>query len=100
MTEQAVTFHGPDSTILSGILTTADHRAEGQKHQTLPAQRCALLCHGFASHKDGFHFPKLAAFLAKDFGISCLRFDFTGNMDSPGEFRFGGLMQVWIWLGS
>lgn len=49
--------------------------------------RCVILCHGYASFKNGFHLPALAAALA-DAGYNSLRFDFTGNGDSEGHFKF------------
>jgi Serine aminopeptidase, S33 len=51
-------------------------------------KRVVVLCHGFASHRDGFHFPGIAQSLAKR-NIGSLRFDFAGNGDSEGTFQFG-----------
>ncbi|MEW5300608.1 MAG: hypothetical protein WDW38_009167 [Sanguina aurantia] len=48
-----------------------------------------IFAHGFASHKDGFHFPELAV----AFGhrkVSTLRFDFAGNGESSGVFGYAG----------
>lgn len=47
-----------------------------------------VLCHGYASTRNGFHLPKLAERLAQK-GYSSLRFDFTGNGESEGHFRYG-----------
>ncbi|GMH45363.1 hypothetical protein BSKO_13320 [Bryopsis sp. KO-2023] len=47
-----------------------------------------ILCHGYSSSKDSFHFPAIANELAKK-SISSLRFDFSGNGDSAGVFDFG-----------
>ncbi|EFJ48216.1 hypothetical protein VOLCADRAFT_74811 [Volvox carteri f. nagariensis] len=47
-----------------------------------------ILCHGYASTKDGFLFPRLAEELAAR-GLSSLRFDFAGNGESEGTFSFG-----------
>jgi len=52
----------------------------------------ALLCHGYASSKDGFVYPKMAKALAAK-KISSLRFDFTGNGESDGAFEFGNYLQ-------
>ncbi|GFR43014.1 hypothetical protein Agub_g4015 [Astrephomene gubernaculifera] len=51
-----------------------------------------VLCHGYASGKDGFCFPELASALAA-VGRSSLRFDFAGNGESEGTFSFGGYMR-------
>lgn len=47
-----------------------------------------VLCHGFASHKDGFHFPQIAKQLSQR-SVGSLRFDFAGNGESEGTFEFG-----------
>lgn len=51
-----------------------------------------LMCHGFASHKDSFIFPALAAELVKK-RISSFRFDFSGNGESEGAFEFGNYLK-------
>lgn len=51
-----------------------------------------ILCHGYASSKDGFVFPKMAKALAAK-KLSSLRFDFTGNGESDGAFEFGNYLQ-------
>lgn len=48
----------------------------------------AILCHGFASSRHSFHFPKIAKQLAQR-EVSSLRFDFSGNGDSEGMFEYG-----------
>lgn len=52
------------------------------------AEDVVVLCHGFCSGKDGFHFPVLASELAKR-QLCSLRFDFSGNGESAGVFEFG-----------
>ena len=44
------------------------------------------------------HFwPELAESLAAR-GLSSLRFDFTGNGESEGEFKYGNIIaEVWPW---
>ncbi|WIA21686.1 hypothetical protein OEZ85_000855 [Tetradesmus obliquus] len=108
--ETPVTFSSPCGETLAGILTepAAGAAAAPPSEAAAPAeaaaaaaaavtpftaQHCAILCHGFASHKNGFHFPATAAHLATRLGMSSLRFDYAGNMDSSGAFRFGGFMQ-------
>eukprot|EP00201_Polytomella_parva_P016260 CAMPEP_0175054532 /NCGR_PEP_ID=MMETSP0052_2-20121109/9557_1 /TAXON_ID=51329 ORGANISM="Polytomella parva, Strain SAG 63-3" /NCGR_SAMPLE_ID=MMETSP0052_2 /ASSEMBLY_ACC=CAM_ASM_000194 /LENGTH=272 /DNA_ID=CAMNT_0016319237 /DNA_START=108 /DNA_END=926 /DNA_ORIENTATION=+ len=47
-----------------------------------------ILCHGFASNKNGCHFERIADELSKK-NISSIRFDFSGNGESEGCFQFG-----------
>eukprot|EP00879_Flechtneria_rotunda_P006261 GHRR01006580.1.p1 GENE.GHRR01006580.1~~GHRR01006580.1.p1 ORF type:complete len:331 (+),score=107.37 GHRR01006580.1:101-1093(+) len=55
---------------------------------SMPGSRqCIILCHGYCSHKEGFQLPALANGLAAA-GYNSLRFDFQGNGDSEGAFRF------------
>lgn len=98
--ETRVTFGTQESQHLAGILTepvdapnSTVEEASGS-NKPLYAQHCGIMCHGFASHKNGFHFPAIAAHLATQIGMSSLRFDYAGNMDSSGDFRFGGFMKV------
>ena len=46
-----------------------------------------ILCHGFASSRNSFHFPAIAKQLAQH-SVSSLRFDFSGNGDSEGQFEY------------
>ena len=46
-----------------------------------------LLVHGMMSLRDRVRFPEVAVALANK-GVSSLRFDFTGNGDSGGTFRY------------
>jgi len=82
-TERELTFQGPEGFPLAGILcepsqpsTTTSSSSRSRSFQ--PSQ-CAILCHGFASHKQGFHFPAIAHHLAAQLGLSSLRFDYTGG---------------------
>ena len=54
-------------------------------------QDIAILCHGLGDHKNGFVLPQLAEALAKA-GMSSLRFDFPGNGESDGTFRYANMM--------
>ena len=54
-------------------------------------QDIAILCHGLGDHKNGFVLPQLAEALAKA-GLSSLRFDFPGNGESDGTFRYANMM--------
>ena len=49
-----------------------------------------ILCHGLGDHKDGFCLPELADSLCA-LGVSSLRFDFPGNGESEGTFRYGNM---------
>lgn len=51
-------------------------------------KRAVVLCHGFASHRDGFHLPSIAQHLAQK-GVGSLRFDMAGNGESDGVFEYG-----------
>ena len=51
----------------------------------------AILCHGLGDHKNGFVLPQLAEALAQA-GLSSLRFDFPGNGESDGTFRYANMM--------
>jgi uncharacterized protein len=51
-------------------------------------KRLVILCHGFASHRNSFHFAEIAEKLAQN-NVSSFRFDFSGNGDSEGIFEFG-----------
>lgn len=84
-TEAAVTFEGPEGYTLSGILCQPTTSSNGDNDSSRSSKRpfkpcqCAILCHGFASHKNGFHFPAIAHHLAEHLGLSSLRFDYTGG---------------------
>eukprot|EP00878_Enallax_costatus_P013163 GHUV01013760.1.p1 GENE.GHUV01013760.1~~GHUV01013760.1.p1 ORF type:complete len:293 (+),score=28.40 GHUV01013760.1:101-979(+) len=99
VTETRVTFQSPEGQHLAGILTEPVQSASSTTSDSddytkpLSTRHCAILCHGFASHKNGFHFAAIAAHLANNLGLSSLRFDYAGNMDSSGDFRFGGFMK-------
>ncbi|KAF7817384.1 BAAT/acyl-CoA thioester hydrolase carboxy-terminal protein [Senna tora] len=47
-----------------------------------------IVCHGLQSSKERIPMVNLAAALEKD-GISAFRFDFAGNGESEGSFRYG-----------
>ena len=72
--ETKVTFQNKQQQKLIGIFTDAG------------SDKVVLLSHGYASHKDGFVYPKLAKALAAR-RLCSLRFDFTGNGESEGAFE-------------
>lgn len=97
-TDTPVTFEGLEGLPLAGILCEPAAAAHPQSSSTAPttiitssntsnssitrpftSQHCAVLCHGFASHKNGFHLPAIAHHLAQQLGMSSLRFDYTGD---------------------
>ena len=49
----------------------------------------AVLAHGLADDRDSFVLPRLVEELALRAGCASLRFDFRGNGESGGEFKFG-----------
>ena len=52
------------------------------------SHKVVVLCHGFASTRNGFHFREIAKALARKH-VGSLRFDFSGNGDSEGTFELG-----------
>ena len=58
----------------------------------LPIQDAVILCHGFASHKNGFHSPAIAKAL-EDKGLTSLRIDLSGNGESEGVFKYANYKQ-------
>eukprot|EP00877_Chromochloris_zofingiensis_P000608 jgi/Chrzof1/10548/Cz05g03010.t1 len=56
------------------------------------SNKCAILCHGYTSHRDSCHFEPLAQAFANA-GVNTLRFDFPGNGESEGTFRFGNYLE-------
>ncbi|KAL3535607.1 hypothetical protein ACH5RR_004068 [Cinchona calisaya] len=63
----------------------------GLLHETGSAQ-VVVLCHGFGSSKASPTIVKLANGLGKE-KISAFRFDFSGNGESEGDFRYAN---YWI----
>jgi len=63
-TENQVRFENSHGHKLAGTLTTSSKQDADA--------RCVILCHGYASFKNGFHLPALAAALA-DAGYNSLR---------------------------
>ncbi|KAK9794303.1 hypothetical protein WJX73_001864 [Symbiochloris irregularis] len=52
------------------------------------SQDAAILCHGMYDNKTAHFHPEMAQTLAAR-GLSSLRFDFSGNGESEGEFKYG-----------
>uniref|UniRef100_A0A383VEN7 Serine aminopeptidase S33 domain-containing protein n=1 Tax=Tetradesmus obliquus TaxID=3088 RepID=A0A383VEN7_TETOB len=77
-TSKAVTFINNDGLKLAGTLTSSSNPG---------SQQCIIMCHGYQSYREGFQLPALAAALAEA-GYNSFRFDFSGNGDSEGTFRF------------
>ncbi|OVA08155.1 hypothetical protein BVC80_1721g10 [Macleaya cordata] len=59
----------------------------GLLHETGSAE-IVILCHGFRSTKETSVIVNLADALTKE-GITVFRFDFSGNGESEGSFRYG-----------
>ncbi|KAF3447539.1 hypothetical protein FNV43_RR12725 [Rhamnella rubrinervis] len=59
----------------------------GILHET-GSKELVILCHGLQSTKERIPMVNLASALEKE-GISAFRFDFTGNGESEGSFRYG-----------
>ena len=50
-----------------------------------------MLCHGMLDTKMGVFWPDFAEALAGHH-VSSLRFDFSGNGESEGEFKYGNIL--------
>lgn len=77
VTSTQVSFTNSHGNKLAGILTlssSSSEQAAGAACQAGDAapSKCVILCHGYASYKDGFHLPAIAAALA-DAGYNSLR---------------------------
>ncbi|XP_058224637.1 putative uncharacterized protein YDL057W isoform X1 [Rhododendron vialii] len=71
-------------------VTIQNHHGEklvGIMHET-GSTEIVIVCHGFRSSKDRIPMTNLAVALEKE-GISAFRFDFAGNGESEGVFRYG-----------
>jgi hypothetical protein len=64
-----VSFSSPCGETLAGILTEPAAAGAESPPRPFSANHCAILCHGFASHKNGFHFPAIAEHLASQLGM-------------------------------
>ncbi|KAK8974854.1 hypothetical protein V6N11_066399 [Hibiscus sabdariffa] len=73
------------------VIITNEHgeKLVGRLHET-GSKEIVVLCHGAESNKDDNIMVNLAAALEKE-GISAFRFDFSGNGESEGSFRFNDL---------
>jgi uncharacterized protein len=82
MKEEKVVFKNNKGQKLVGVIT-------------YPAKKSTIVvlnCHGFTSHKERHFIPSLSKEIAKS-GFTALRFDFTGNGGSEGEFSEGTTTQ-------
>jgi len=84
--EESVSFANARGERLAATLATPPAAASGAAAAS-PAP-AVILCHGFSSHRDGFHYRALAERLAAA-GLASIRFDFAGNGESEGVFNFG-----------
>ncbi|KAJ8485160.1 hypothetical protein OPV22_017645 [Ensete ventricosum] len=69
------------------ILNKYGERLVGVLHDA-GSKKLVILCHGFRSSKDESIFLNLTSALTNQ-GISVFRFDFAGNGQSDGIFRYG-----------
>ncbi|KAG1656552.1 hypothetical protein FOA52_011504 [Chlamydomonas sp. UWO 241] len=78
------------SAVLTEPLSGRPGRGGGSGDGSVPPP-VAILCHGFASRKDCGLLTSIAHALCSE-GVACLRFDFRGNGESEGEFRYANYM--------
>ena len=81
--EEKITFTNNNDQKLVGIIETP--QGEGP----FPA---VIDCHGFTGNKEGNFHPRLTKSLSNN-GFVTLRFDFTGNGESEGQFSDGNILQ-------
>ena len=74
------------SLVQSSMPATSSTLTTSASEKTLPV---SVLAHGLADDRDSFLLPRLAEELALRIGVASLRFDFRGNGESGGAFRFG-----------
>ncbi|GMQ03690.1 hypothetical protein CsSME_00049398 [Camellia sinensis var. sinensis] len=83
--------HHPQNPVIQQqrVIIQSNHgdKLVGILHET-GSKELVILCHGFRSSKDRIPMVNLAAVLGKA-GISAFRFDFAGNGESEGMFRYG-----------
>ncbi|KAL6953454.1 hypothetical protein U1Q18_048789 [Sarracenia purpurea var. burkii] len=90
--DQSVPTHEEQHPVIQqqkvAIQNSHGEKLAGIMHET-GSPELVILCHGFRSSKDRIPMVNLAAALGK-MGISAFRFDFVGNGESEGIFRYGG----------
>ena len=91
-----VNFPGLDGEQLVGTLRTVREEegrdaaaADANVAPTNPRPPIVLLAHGYMSYRDASVLVRVADALA-DHGVASLRWDFSGNGESGGRFRYGG----------
>ncbi len=57
------------------------------------AKPVIIICHGFMSWRNQMLLANLASKLSKELGVHTLRFDFTGNGHSSGEWKYANYKQ-------
>lgn len=93
MQEEAVTFTNDRGERLAGTLLWPAQQqgadaaaAAGSTHGG--GVPCVLLAHGYMSGRSSELLVRLATALGRE-GIASLRWDFSGNGDSEGRFKYG-----------
>lgn len=90
--ESRVTFEGVDGEQLVGTLRAppAESAADAAIARETPPRPLALLAHGYMSDRDASVLLRLADALEQRLSMPSLRWDFSGNGESEGRFRYGG----------
>lgn len=70
------------------VLPNADARAGAGPSGSGRRARCVLLAHGYMSGRHSELLVRIATALRRE-GLASLRFDFSGNGDSGGRFKYG-----------
>lgn len=74
---------------LIGTLTEPDTQTSQNPSTPAPKPPVVILAHGYMSTRNSELLVRLATALTNSFQLSSLRFDFSGNGDSEGQFRYG-----------
>eukprot|EP00878_Enallax_costatus_P047128 GHUV01057531.1.p1 GENE.GHUV01057531.1~~GHUV01057531.1.p1 ORF type:complete len:112 (+),score=19.37 GHUV01057531.1:523-858(+) len=86
--EQQVEFLNHRGEKLVGTLTDPELDVQVNP-QNLAQTPVVILAHGYMSTRNSELLVRLATALARSCQLSSLRFDFSGNGDSEGAFRYG-----------
>jgi pimeloyl-ACP methyl ester carboxylesterase len=100
--EQQIEFRDHRGEKLVGTLTDPDDpppaaaaasagtaQTPSQEQHQLPLPPVVILAHGYMSSRNSELLVRLATAFARSCKLASFRFDFSGNGDSEGDFRYG-----------